>query len=105
MTKEAGKERFEDHLKLVEETVKGLESGRLDLDESLQKFEAGIKALRKCYEILEAAEKRIQILIKEKDGTLTAEEYTPERAGAEKSSAPSAGRKKKSDLDASEKLF
>ena len=76
------KEKFEDHLRQVEETVKSLEGGKLGLEESIEKYETGIKALRQCYAILEQAEKKIQMLVKEKDGTLSAKDFDP--AGEEK---------------------
>ena len=68
------KEKFEDHLKQVEEAVKSLEGGKLGLEESIGKYEAGIKALKHCYAILEQAEKKIKLLVKEKDGALTSKE-------------------------------
>ena len=71
------KEKFEDYLRQVEETVKSLEGGKLGLEESIEKYETGIKALRQCYSILEQAEKKIQLLVKEKDGTLTAKDFDP----------------------------
>lgn len=64
------KETFEDYLKQVEEVVKGLESGKLGLEESLEKYEIGVKAIRKCYEILGEVEKKIEVLVKEKDGSV-----------------------------------
>lgn len=76
------KETFETHLRSVEETVKALEGGKLGLEESIEKYETGIKALRQCYAILEQAEKKIQLLVKEKDGSLTAKDFEP--AGEEK---------------------
>jgi exodeoxyribonuclease VII small subunit len=71
------KETFEVYLKQVEETVKSLEGGKLGLEESIEKYETGIKALRQCYAILEQAEKKIQLLVKEKDGSLTAKDFEP----------------------------
>jgi exodeoxyribonuclease VII small subunit len=85
--KPAKKETFEVHLKLVEETVKSLEGGKLGLEESIEKYETGIKALRQCYAILEQAEKKIQLLVKEKDGSLTAKDFEPQaedKAGRKK---------------------
>lgn len=75
--KPAKKEKFEDHLKQVEEAVKSLEGGKLGLEESIEKYETGMKALRHCYSILEQAEKKIQILVKEKDGSLVAKDFDP----------------------------
>ena len=73
----AKKEKFEDHLKVVEEAVKSLEGGKLGLEESIEKYELGIKALRQCYAILEQAEKKIQMLVKDKDGALVARDFEP----------------------------
>jgi len=81
------KEKFEDYLRQVEETVKSLEGGKLGLEESIEKYETGIKALRQCYAILEQAEKKIQLLVKEKDGSLSAKDFEPageERAAKKK---------------------
>ena len=75
--KPAKKEKFEDHLKQVEEAVKALEGGKLGLEESIDKYETGMKALRQCYAILEQAEKKIQLLVKEKDGSLAAKDFDP----------------------------
>ena len=86
----AKKETFETHLRNVEETVKALEGGKLGLEESIEKYETGIKALRQCYAILEQAEKKIQLLVKEKDGSLTAKDFEPageEKAGKKKTEA------------------
>lgn len=71
------KEKFEDHLRLVEEVVKALEGGKLGLEESIEKYESGIKSLRLCYDILQQAEKKIQLLVKEKDGTLSTRDFDP----------------------------
>lgn len=75
--KPAKKEKFEDHLRQVEDAVKSLEGGKLGLEESIEKYELGVKALRQCYAILEQAEKKIQLLVKEKDGSLAAKDFEP----------------------------
>lgn len=59
------KERFEDHLKVVEEAIRGLESGNLDLEESLTRYEKGVASLKKCYELLAQAERRLEKLRQE----------------------------------------
>lgn len=69
----AKKERFEDFLAQVEEAVRQLEGGTLPLEESLTQYENGVKALKRCYEILEAAEKRVQILLKTEEGGVQAQ--------------------------------
>lgn len=95
MEKPAKKEKFEDLLKQVEESVRGLESGKLGLEESLDKYEAGMKALKQCYTILEQAEKKIQLLVKEKDGALTGKDYQPES----KAPTPKKKEEKKDDAE------
>lgn len=84
MEKPAKKEKFEDLLKQVEEAVRALECGKLGLEESLDKYESGMKALRQCYTILEQAEKKIQLLVKEKDGSLSAKDFQPESKAPKK---------------------
>ena len=84
MAPEKAKPKFEECLKNVEEVVRALESGKLGLEESLEKYEAGIAALRSCYRILEEAEKKIQVLVKEKDGSLTGTDLEAEAKPARK---------------------
>ena len=85
---EKKKEKFEDHLRQVEDAVKTLESGQLGLEDSLEKYESGMKALKQCYSILGQAEKKIQLLVKEKDGSLSEKEFKPEKKAAKKKNAP-----------------
>jgi exodeoxyribonuclease VII small subunit len=53
---------FEDSLAELQQIVARLEDGSLPLEESMQQFETGIGLLRQCYQVLEAAESRIEIL-------------------------------------------
>lgn len=68
---------FEDIMKKLEEIASELENGKLNLDESVKKFEEGIKLSKKCNEILEKAEKKISILINDGDD-VTEEEFNVE---------------------------
>ncbi len=70
--KEEGNEkiRFEDALERLEKIVSQLEAGELALDESLKIFEEGIKLSRLCSGKLEEAEKKIEVLMKNKEGQL-----------------------------------
>lgn len=70
-------ENFEDAMKKLEEIATELESGKLNLDESVNKFEEGINLSKKCNDILEKAEKRISILINNEDG-LKEEKFIPD---------------------------
>ena len=60
---------FEVAIKSLEQIVQELEKGDLNLDESVKKFEEGMALSKKCTQILEEAEKKITILIKEGDNT------------------------------------
>jgi exodeoxyribonuclease VII small subunit len=53
---------FEASLVELQELVRVLEEGTLDLDESIARFERGISLLRRCYQALERAEQKIEIL-------------------------------------------
>jgi exodeoxyribonuclease VII small subunit len=53
---------FEASLKELEKIVRELESGEVNLDEGLKKFELGIELYKKCRQTLESAEKKIKIL-------------------------------------------
>lgn len=59
---------FEETIKNLEQIANELEKGDLNLDESVAKFEQGMKLSKICNDILENAEKRISILIKKDDG-------------------------------------
>ena len=69
---------FEASLAELEQIVGKLESGDLPLEESLELFEKGIKLSRECRERLTKAERRIEILMKDSNGEIGAEEFSPE---------------------------
>lgn len=71
------KENFEESMKKLEGIVTELENGNLNLDESVKKFEEGMKIAKQCNTILEDAEKKITILL-EKDGELKEENFDVE---------------------------
>ena len=71
------KENFEESMKKLEGIVTELENGKLNLDESVKKFEEGMKIAKQCNTILEDAEKKITILL-EKDGELKEEDFDAE---------------------------
>ena len=62
---EEEKLNFEVAIKSLEQIVQELEKGDLNLDESMKKFEVGMALSKKCTKILEEAEKKITILIKD----------------------------------------
>lgn len=68
---------FEASLKELEHIVTKLEDGDLDLEESLKLFEDGVRLSRECRERLTNAERRIEVLMKEADGSLSLNEIEP----------------------------
>ena len=54
---------FEGALEQLESTVGRLEEGEMPLEEALELFEKGVALSRQCTTTLEAAEKRIEILV------------------------------------------
>jgi len=60
--------KFEDAFKRLEEIVRKLEGGELPLDTALELFEEGIQLSRFCNTTLEAAERRVEILLKSDSG-------------------------------------
>src|SRR3954454_432010 len=53
---------FEDSLKELEIIVAELESGKLGLSDALARYEEGVKHLKGCQQILEMAERKIELL-------------------------------------------
>ncbi len=87
-------ESFEHHLKQLESIVQQLETGHMDLSESLRIFEAGLRHLRHCHQRLHEAEERIALVVKvEADGTARLKDFAdpstndPPRSGAAKRSS------------------
>ena len=64
--------KFETSLKRLEEIVAELESGELGLEQSLKLFEEGVKLARICNARLEEAERKVEVLLKDKAGKMTA---------------------------------
>ena len=65
---------FEQSMQDLEKIVTELEKGDLNLDESVKKFEEGMKISKQCNNMLEKAEKKITILL-EKDGELEEKDF------------------------------
>ena len=69
--------KFEEEIQKLEEIAKELESGTLGLDESVEKFEEGMKLSKTCTKMLNEAEKRINILINNGE-EIQEENFVPE---------------------------
>ena len=74
-------DKFETALNKLEEVVKKLEGGELSLEDSLKAFEEGVKQAAFCTGKLNEAEKRVELLLKQKDGGFAREAFRPEENG------------------------
>ncbi|MEW6219023.1 MAG: exodeoxyribonuclease VII small subunit [Thermodesulfobacteriota bacterium] len=63
------KKSFEEALAALEQITRELESGELSLDESLKKFEEGVRLSEFCNKKLDEAQRKVSLLLK-KDGDL-----------------------------------
>ena len=69
---------FEESLKKLETIVDQLEKGDLPLEDSLKLFEQGVDLSAICKKELDEAEGKIQMLIKQRDGSLKTVPFPPE---------------------------
>jgi exodeoxyribonuclease VII small subunit len=67
--------KFEAALSRLEDIVKELEAGDLPLEQSLKLFEEGIRLSRICNKRLADAERRVEILLKDKAGNIVAQPF------------------------------
>ena len=70
------KKSFEESMSTLEQIVNDLEKGENSLEESLSKFEAGVKLGQACKKIIDDAEVRVKKLID--DGDLHEEDFDGE---------------------------
>jgi len=95
-TLEQSELNFEQTLADVESIVGQLESGSLGLSESLERYEAGIRQLKRCHQLLDAAEQRVSILAGfDADGNPISESFSSESSGR------GSGRKANAEVHAS----
>ena len=68
-------ESFEAHLQALQQLVDELESGSLTLEDSLERYQDGVKRLKTCYGMLKKAEEQVRVLVQDADGTLAEEPF------------------------------
>jgi exodeoxyribonuclease VII small subunit len=71
-------EKFETALKKLEDIVRRLEGGSLSLDDSLKAFEEGVKHAAFCAKKLDEAERKVEVLLKQKDGSFSRQPFEAE---------------------------
>ena len=70
-------ENFEAKMEKLEKIVSELEKGDQSLEEALKIFEDGMKLSKECNQILQAAEKKITIIL-EKNGEIEEKDFAEE---------------------------
>lgn len=79
--------KFEQAMARLETIVGELEKGDLPLDESLKIFEEGISLSKTCLKMLEDAERKVEILVQEKDGRRRLQAFSLQDEDSDASSA------------------
>lgn len=69
---------FEAYMQELAEVVKQLENKDNTLDDALAFFEKGVKLTKKCQNMLDKAEQKVDILLADDKGELTAEPFVSE---------------------------
>ena len=91
---------FEQALADLETSVAQLEEGQIPLAESLARYEQGVKLLRQCYQILETAERKIELLNRvDSEGNAHSEPFD-DRAVSLEEKAQTRGRRRSRDSHA-----
>lgn len=61
---------FEQAQQKLEQIISAIESGQIGLEESIERYAEGVRLINYCRGVLNAAEKKIQLLTAKADGTL-----------------------------------
>jgi exodeoxyribonuclease VII small subunit len=77
-----GDKNFEQNLTELETLVRRLDSGEMPLEEALSAFERGVGLVRELHDIINRAEQRVEVLTRDREGTLRLEP-APTRKGNE----------------------
>lgn len=70
---------FEESLKRLEKIVEQLEHGDLPLEESIRLFEEGTRLSAECKDYLDKAEGKVQVLVKQRNGSMKPEPFPPDK--------------------------
>ncbi len=66
--KDQQNKKFEAALEELEAVVERLETGEIELEESLAAFEKGVGLVKYCNQKLTEVEKKVELLVKDKEG-------------------------------------
>lgn len=69
---------FEQNMARLEQIVRSMERGDVELEESLKLFQEGTELVRACGKLLDEAEMQVKKIMTAPDGTPVEEEFTDE---------------------------
>lgn len=72
---------FEDHLTAVQDAIRKLERGEAPLEDSIDLYAEAMRHLQRCNSVLADAEKRLEIVRRQADGSSAAEPAAIDDAG------------------------
>jgi exodeoxyribonuclease VII small subunit len=72
------KMNFEQAIATLQEIVEKVETGQIGLEDAIAQYETGCKLVQHCKQILEKAERKIEVLSKGLDGQLTSQPFEAE---------------------------
>ena len=70
---------FEASMQRLEQIVRAMEKGDVELEQSLQLFQEGTELIRRCGKLLEEAELQVKKIMAGPDGNPTEEAFTDEQ--------------------------
>ena len=77
--------KFEEALEKLGKIVEDLEGGELSLEESMKRYEEGIRLSKLCSKRLEEAKKKVELLLKSEDGKFLTKSLDEEEVGKDRS--------------------
>ena len=72
------KQTFEKAMKKLEQIVQDLESGDLELEKAIKKFEEGVQLSKFCFDKLEETEQKITVLLQDQAGKIIEKPFISE---------------------------
>ena len=70
---------FEQSMVRLEQIVRAMEKGDVELEESLKMFQEGTELIRRCGKLLDEAELQVKKIMTEPDGSPVEEAFTNEQ--------------------------
>jgi len=77
------KQTFENSIRQLEEIVQELETGDLPLEKAILRFEEGMNLSRRCSGMLDETEKKISVLLRESDGSMSEKPFSTDESTLE----------------------